>query len=124
MRPLPQKHQCADCGSMHYSAASLTALNDHFRTCAECGEPLFYAYCLKDDVWAATGYEYHGGTLHLPCVERLIGRKLTLDDFNFQILKQGHSINDAIKWAALNQPKFVSPDYELSKYKKKDTTDV
>lgn len=73
--------------------------NAHHRTCAHCALPVFYDYFLKPEVWALTGLGYHGGVLHLPCVEIRIGRRLVPADFDNSHAKQGQSINDAIRWA-------------------------
>jgi len=100
MIPFPEKHRCSTCDRNHHSPAGLKQLEKHFNHCAHCGEFLYYEYLLKEDVWALTGLDFHGGVLHLPCVEKLIDRKLTLDDFRFDLAaRNGHTINDAVRWA-------------------------
>jgi hypothetical protein len=39
---------------------------------------------LHDKVWALTGVPYVMGNLHIGCVEKRIGRRLTARDFYFQ----------------------------------------
>jgi hypothetical protein len=38
-------------------------------------------YCLKDEVWRATGLEAWGGCLCIGCLEKRIGRRLKREDF-------------------------------------------
>lgn len=61
---------------------------------------MLYEYVLCDEVWRATGLAYHDGVLHLECVEKRIGRELRLDDFSDKPKKNGHNINDAIRFGA------------------------
>jgi hypothetical protein len=47
--------------------------------CAECGEVCSDYYMVRNEVWAAAGMSH--GVLHLRCLEKRLGRDLTLDDF-------------------------------------------
>jgi len=38
-------------------------------------------YVLKNDVWAASGLDPHGGELCIGCLEKRLGRKLNRNDF-------------------------------------------
>ena len=69
---------------------------EHHSRCAHCKDLIAYEYSLNDKVWEQTGIGYHGGVLHFECVEKLIGRKLTLDDF------APYRNNDGIRWALKN----------------------
>ena len=99
MKPLPKQHRCTECDRLHFDRDGIKKLEDHHNKCTHCGEDIFYQYVLKNDVWKQTGLAYHDGVLHLPCAEKLIGRKLVLDDFRFDLGRGGNTINDAIKWA-------------------------
>jgi len=48
--------------------------------CNECGGYVSEQYMVLDSVWKESGLEKRGGVLHLGCLEKLIGRKLTVDD--------------------------------------------
>jgi hypothetical protein len=107
MKPLPKQHRCTECDRAHFDPAGLKQLEEHHNRCAHCGDDIYYQYVLKNNVWEQTGLGYHAGVLHLPCVEKLIGRQLTLDDFRFDLGRGGNTLNDIIKWAAssLGAPK-------------------
>jgi hypothetical protein len=77
----------------------MDSFREHFMICAHCKKPVFYEYYLKCSVWKETGLGYHGGVLHLPCVEELIRRSLTVEDFDMSVKKRGQSVNDGILWA-------------------------
>jgi hypothetical protein len=64
--------------------------------CAECRTIASDMYMLRDDVWQATGLRTGsgGGFLHLACVEKRLGRLLTLDDFRTESLA-----NSTVRWA-------------------------
>jgi hypothetical protein len=53
--------------------------------CVDCGKdtgaPSGEYYSVGDDVWAASGLAPNGGMLCLACLERRIGRPLTMEDF-------------------------------------------
>lgn len=75
-------------------------LQEHFLTCLHCKEPVYYDYIVKTEIWEEAGLAYHDGVLHLPCLEQLLNRELSLNDFNFEIRSgEKHNINDALKWA-------------------------
>ncbi len=103
MKPQLKMHPCPDCGRPHHTPEDNRRLLSHFHTCAHCNEPIYYEYVVKRSVWEAAGMEYHGGVLHLDCLEEKLGRNLELDDFEGPIgpddRHHGHSINDAIRWA-------------------------
>lgn len=102
MIPLPPPHPCPDCNRKHRTPEEHDKLREHFENCAHCGLPFYYDYHVKDDVWAASGLDFHAGTLHLPCLEKLIGRRLALDDFIGPSRNpncKGQSPNDIIRWA-------------------------
>lgn len=101
MKPLPPKHKCPACDRAHFDKAGEKALNDHCTRCAECKQLVPYDYMLLPGVWHQTGLAYHAGVLHLECVEKLIGRKLQLEDFSTMTPRSaegGHNINDAIRF--------------------------
>jgi len=103
MRPQIKAHRCPDCDRPHHTPEENKLLLAHFLTCAHCKRPLFYEYLVKKEVWSAAGMDYHGGVLHLECLEKLLDRELKLDDFEGPIgmesRHRGNSINDAIRWA-------------------------
>ena len=88
---------------MHHTPDENAALLKHFLTCAHCEKPLYYEYVVTPEVWEAAGMDYHGGVLHLECLEEKLGRQLVPGDFAEPIgpaeRHQGNSINDAIRWA-------------------------
>lgn len=75
-------HECPDCGRLHLTLAQHQEMQKRWHNCAHCGELVGEDYQLKDEVWTETGLNYDGGRLHLPCVEHLIGRRLTIDDLH------------------------------------------
>jgi len=52
--------------------------------CAHCGRPMRQLYMLHDKVWNLTGAPFVFGNLHIGCVEKRIGRRLTARDFYYQ----------------------------------------
>ena len=86
MRPAhPPYHACPECGAPHPTREDKADYNErwkqHFYTCAHCKELCAEDYTVTDEVWMAAGMHYHGGVLHLACIERRIGRQLELADF-------------------------------------------
>jgi hypothetical protein len=78
----PQGHRCTFCHKIHFTDREFNWL----LACRECGQVCGEDYSLLDEVWALTGLDSKGGRLHLKCVEKRIGRKLTLEDFsNFPV---------------------------------------
>jgi hypothetical protein len=51
------------------------------RFCIECGTEVLDYYALDDDIWTAVAGEPDAGALHLGCVEKRLGRRLTVEDF-------------------------------------------
>jgi len=49
--------------------------------CRVCKKKLDYIYHVYDEVWALSGLKPSGSVLHVECLEKRIGRKLTFDDF-------------------------------------------
>jgi hypothetical protein len=49
--------------------------------CVDCGKEAEY-YTVAVELWASTGLAPNGGKLCLACLEKRIGREVTLDDFN------------------------------------------
>ncbi len=92
---LPPKHPCPTCKTPHWTPAERRAMAKLWDNCDECGARVYDDYMLKDEVWKLTGLRFGpgGGVLHLPCVEKRIGRSLTIDDF------APYSVNDALRWA-------------------------
>lgn len=101
MRPKLHTHPCPMCKTVHHTPEDRNLLNQHFYTCLECKLPLYYEYVVHKEVWETAELDYHDGVIHLPCLEKRLGRALTLEDFIEPIGKksQGQSINDAIRWA-------------------------
>ena len=66
---------------------------DRFR-CSDCGSGMTAArgFMVCDEVWKAAGMDYKG-FLHLPCLEKRLGRPLALADFT------DVPINDNIRFA-------------------------
>jgi hypothetical protein len=60
--------------------------------CKHCGEVSGESYRIHDELWAQTGLGKHDGVLHLKCVERLLGRPLSLKDFTH------HKINAPVRF--------------------------
>lgn len=60
--------------------------------CKHCNQPIGENYRVHDEVWAQTGLKKYDGVLHLRCLERLIGRPLSLRDFTH------HRVNAAVKF--------------------------
>jgi hypothetical protein len=52
--------------------------------CARCGRRVRQVYMLHDRVWNLTGVPFVMANLHIGCVEKLIGRRLTAQDFYYQ----------------------------------------
>jgi hypothetical protein len=77
---------------------ALTAQNEPvFRAgfqCVHCGRDGFDLYMVHDEVWRAVGMSSIG-FLHLPCLEVLLGRQLTLADFTEA------RVNETVRWAWL-----------------------
>ncbi len=48
--------------------------------CSYCDEEDFDHYMLKDEIWREVS-KYREGTMHLKCVEILLGRRLVSEDF-------------------------------------------
>jgi len=106
---LPPYHPCPECGAPHPTIKDKADYNErwkeHFYTCFHCKELCAEDYAVTDEVWAAAGMHYHGGVLHLACVERRIGRRLALDDFkdlptNSMVRHFFHRIQEASTAAA------------------------
>ena len=57
--------------------------------CSHCGKEDFDFYMLKNEIWRRVSISGKG-TLHLKCVEILLGRRLTSEDF------KPIAMNDAI----------------------------
>jgi hypothetical protein len=53
----------------------------HCIDCGKCTSSSGEYYMIYDEIWAASGLEPDGGMLCLHCLERRIGRHLTIDDF-------------------------------------------
>lgn len=87
-------HECPDCGAKHAPAEISDNYRKHCVSCLDCDEICVDDYFLLNDVWESLGLSRHDGRLHLECVERRLGRLLTLDDFSEA------PINNAIRWAA------------------------
>lgn len=61
--------------------------------CAECGKDDLDHYMVTNEVWQAAGMaEGRGGFLHLVCLERRLGRPLSLGDF------PDLTINNAVRY--------------------------
>jgi len=53
-------------------------------TCVDCGKPFYldHEYIVRNAVWAAAGMKgWASGLLHRPCLEKRLGRKVTVDEF-------------------------------------------
>lgn len=107
-KPTTESHACPDCTQQHLNPQDKQQLHLHFVVCFACDEKLYYEYLVKDAVWKdEAGLDYEAGVLHLPCLEKILGRELVLDDFREAIegpmhfpYANGNSMNDAIRWAA------------------------
>jgi hypothetical protein len=53
----------------------------HCVDCGRCTSSIGEYYMVYDEIWAASGLEPNDGMLCLRCLERRIGRELSLDDF-------------------------------------------
>lgn len=51
------------------------------KPCLRCGEKAWSDYMVTDTVWAEAGLKHHDGFLHVDCLERVLGRKLRIEDF-------------------------------------------
>jgi hypothetical protein len=51
--------------------------------CDHCGRPVRQTYMVHDKVWALAGMPSVIGLLHIGCVEKRIGRRLTRRDFYY-----------------------------------------
>lgn len=60
------------------------AVNAHFSSCTHCKKRCNEDFLVHASVWTAAGLDYHSGVLHLVCLEQLLGRVLTLDDFDMR----------------------------------------
>jgi hypothetical protein len=52
--------------------------------CHHCGRPVRQLYMLHDKIWRLTGAPLVMAHLHIGCVEKRIGRRLTGRDFYYQ----------------------------------------
>jgi hypothetical protein len=52
--------------------------------CHLCHRRVRQIYMLHDHVWAQTGAPFVFGNMHIGCVERRLGRRLTKRDFYYQ----------------------------------------
>jgi hypothetical protein len=53
----------------------------HCGDCDKCTSSIGEYYMVRNEIWAASGLEPNDGMLCLRCLERRLGRELTLDDF-------------------------------------------
>lgn len=49
--------------------------------CALCGRNVYDTYMVNDEVWREAMPRNKRGFLHLPCLEKKLGWRLTVDDF-------------------------------------------
>jgi hypothetical protein len=91
-------HKCPDCDKRHLSPEDHREMRKHFDYCAHCGEICPEMFMLEDHVWRQTGLDFSDGVLHIRCVEKLIGRRVSFND-----LVQGAGMNKAILYFAENK---------------------
>jgi hypothetical protein len=76
----------------HESATFDPEISTRFH-CVDCGECTLSSgeyYRVDNELWAASGLGPNDGMLCLHCLERRIGRELTLDDFTAVVTPQLH----------------------------------
>lgn len=91
---LAAHHSCPECDRKHAPNEIAQRYRRRSTTCVECGRFCGDNYYLAREVWKATGLERFDGVLHLACVEKRIGRRLTLEDFT------DAPLNDQVRWVA------------------------
>lgn len=89
--------------------------NQKMGVCVDCASDVLWreSYIVRNKVWEQAGMAWDGGFLHLTCLEKRLGRKLTVKDFLARF--KGHKPNGTMIMECLDPTTFKAEHDERQK---------